>query len=255
MEGKVIALLGSPRKKGTYQLLVSLRGLLEERGLSLEILQLSTLDIKPCKGCQKCILKGKCIYQDDMDTVLSALQSARAVILASPVYIGHITAQLKIFLDRTCAWYHRPPLSGIPFLSVITTAYSGIRETKKYLAKAGMDWGMIPAGSLIRNAGNLGHPVQAHELNRFFYLIRQDRSHYRPALGQLMAFAVQKVLALEVLSRDREYWVDKGWDRQDFFFQCRIGLLHKWISRLFFRILSRNVRRTRQEAESEGGVW
>ncbi len=255
MKEKVIALCGSPRKKGTFQLLQTMQGALRACDLELEIIPVTSLTINPCKGCQKCILKGGCVYQDDMENLLNRLQKARGIILATPVYIGHITGQFKTLLDRTCSWYHRPPLAGKPFLSIVTTAYSGIKETLRYLDKAGMDWGMLPAGHISRNAGNSQSPVTPKEIKQFISLINSNLKTYQPTLRQLMSFSVQKVLAREILDIDRDFWTVQGWDKQDFYFFCRISFFKRLLNRWFYNTLSRNVRKTRIEAKAEGGNW
>ncbi len=252
MKYKIVALHASPRKKSTYKLLQETREIFASHNMDLEIIHIDSLNIKPCRGCQRCILDGKCVHKDDMETVEKTLNEANGVILATPVYIGHVSAQLKIFLDRTCSWYHRPPLVGIAACSLITTAYSGVRQTVSYLEKVAMDWGMIPGPAIVRNAGSVLRPVTRQELSVFIHNVEAPLKQTRPRLIQLISFSVQKVLALYILARDKQYWEMNGWDKKDFFYACRIGPVRKLLNKLFYWNLARNVKKTHALAREAG---
>lgn len=51
-------------------------------------------------GCLKC-RSGNCIHNDDMQLILDAMKICNCMILASPVFMGQITGQLKTMMDRT----------------------------------------------------------------------------------------------------------------------------------------------------------
>lgn len=63
-------------------------------------MSLANKKILPCIGCFEC-RKGICIYDDDMPVILEKLRKADVIILGSPVYMGLISGQMKIFMDRT----------------------------------------------------------------------------------------------------------------------------------------------------------
>ena len=46
---------------------------------------------------------GKCVVNDDMQKLYASLEQADALILGSPVYMGQMSAQAKIFTDRLFA--------------------------------------------------------------------------------------------------------------------------------------------------------
>jgi len=100
---KIVSLLGSPRRKGNSATLANhLLKTAEELGAEIESFELNRLTYRGCQACCAC-KKGKeyCVLNDDLSAVLTAVQEADAVVLASPVYYGEITAQLKGFIDRT----------------------------------------------------------------------------------------------------------------------------------------------------------
>jgi hypothetical protein len=63
---------------------------------------LAGMDIKGCRGCFSCWVKtpGRCIIQDDEETILRAWTSADLVILLTPITFGGYAAELKKAMDR-----------------------------------------------------------------------------------------------------------------------------------------------------------
>jgi len=102
---KIIGFSASPRSDGNTAWVISkiLEGA-KEKGAETEFLRFSDLNIKPCRGCLGC-LRGerKCVVNDDMQKIYAALKTADALVLGSPVYMGQMSAQAKIFTDRLFA--------------------------------------------------------------------------------------------------------------------------------------------------------
>ena len=99
---KAIAIVGSPRKKGNTEILTrhTLRAIGEE-GLDTELISLAGLDIKPCTACMVCKKEESCPIEDDLWPIYTKMKEADAIILATPVYVGSATAQIKALMDRT----------------------------------------------------------------------------------------------------------------------------------------------------------
>lgn len=98
---RVIGISGSPRKKGFTDLLLdeSLDGA-RAAGASTDKIILNDLSLKPCQECRQCSDAGECVQPDEMKTVYQKIYDADALIIASPIYFGTITAQLKTMIDR-----------------------------------------------------------------------------------------------------------------------------------------------------------
>lgn len=96
---KVLGIVGSPRRSGNtaYAVNEALKATAGE-GLETKIIELAGKRISPCNGCWRC---PPCRINDDMQAVYKELRAADGIILASPVYFGCVTAQLKAFMDRT----------------------------------------------------------------------------------------------------------------------------------------------------------
>jgi multimeric flavodoxin WrbA len=98
----VVGICGSPRKAGNSEFLLNeALAVAGERGFETERLLLYELKADYCSDCGDCSKAKPCPKEDDMRVILSALERADGIIVASPVYFGGMTAQLKAVLDRT----------------------------------------------------------------------------------------------------------------------------------------------------------
>jgi multimeric flavodoxin WrbA len=102
----VVSLLGSPRKKSNSSTLARIiSDTLGKRGDTITTHTLNSLTFKGCQGCGACkSTSEKCILKDDLSQVLDDVQQADVLIMATPVYWGEVTAQMKGFIDRTYSY-------------------------------------------------------------------------------------------------------------------------------------------------------
>jgi multimeric flavodoxin WrbA len=109
---KIVAILGSPRPQGNSSTLA--RAFLTaagEQGAEISEFLLNQMNFRGCQACMACKTKSEtCILEDDLATVLTAVQEADLLVLASPVYFGDLSGQLKCFFDRTYSFF-RPDFS------------------------------------------------------------------------------------------------------------------------------------------------
>jgi multimeric flavodoxin WrbA len=110
----VLGINGSPHPNGNtaYALRYALE-IVEREGIHTTYITLADKDIAPCDGCFAC-RSGECVHDDDMTAIHEALLRCDGLILASPVYMGLITGQMKVMMDRTvrCRADGRFELSG-----------------------------------------------------------------------------------------------------------------------------------------------
>lgn len=99
----ILGICGSPRHETTEYVLKEGLKELEEEGFETKLFSVSGKQITPCQHCNYCITNKKCIIQDDMVELYDYLKKAKGIIMASPMYNGGITAQLKSVMDRTRA--------------------------------------------------------------------------------------------------------------------------------------------------------
>lgn len=103
---KIVSLLGSPRTNSNSSA-IARRFLETAAGLGAEVseYELNRLAYRGCQGCYACKTKlDRCVLSDDLTEVLAAVSEADLVLLATPVYYGEITSQLKGFVDRTFSY-------------------------------------------------------------------------------------------------------------------------------------------------------
>jgi len=240
----VVAISGSPRKGMTNKLLEDISDALAPYHVEVTIVRLQGYEIRDCVGCEACIRKtSQCIQQDDAQAILSQLLQADGIILASPVYMMSVTGKLKSLIDKTASWVHRPPLVGKPVLLVATTAGSGLGGVLKYLDQVTIEWGAFPTGRIGRTASSSGS-ISNKAIEQFVWHLWAEKDQYAPTFRQLIWYQVQKVLALKVLALDRAYWVERGWDKQPYYFPCRISPLKRLVAWSAYRILYWRVRPT-----------
>ena len=81
---------------------------LSSRGHEVSVAPLRGLNIQSCRGCWGCWVKtpGRCVIQDDMEGVLTAVGQADWLILASPLPMGFVSARLKRCMDRLIPLVH-----------------------------------------------------------------------------------------------------------------------------------------------------
>jgi multimeric flavodoxin WrbA len=103
---KVLGVLGSPRLGGNSDILLdqALAGA-KDAGAAVEKIVLSRKNISGCLDCQKCNENGLCVIEDDMPEIHQKILEADAVIHSVPVYFWAMTAQMKAYLDRWCAFF------------------------------------------------------------------------------------------------------------------------------------------------------
>jgi multimeric flavodoxin WrbA len=99
---KVCGIIGSPRKGGNVDLLVSrvLEGARSQGAETCKV-YLDDLNIKPCRSCGIDPNPKHCLFDDDMKVIYSALESCDGIVLGSPVYFDSVSAQTKLMIDRS----------------------------------------------------------------------------------------------------------------------------------------------------------
>ncbi len=118
----VFVIIGSNRKQG--ETAKAVKHLLEEiNPITQKIVFANELNIAPCTGCNVCRSKLQCSQQDDAQGLLQDMMNSDAVIIASPIYFGNLSGQLKVVLDRLYPAYRgggKSELAGKPLYLIYT---------------------------------------------------------------------------------------------------------------------------------------
>ena len=106
MQMKILILNGSPRLNGnTMHMVNAFKQGAEEAGHSVQIENVSHMNIRGCMACEYCHTKekGVCVQKDDMQKLYQEILSADMLVFASPIYYFTLSAQLQSAIHRTYA--------------------------------------------------------------------------------------------------------------------------------------------------------
>jgi multimeric flavodoxin WrbA len=126
-----VAVVGSPRVAGnTAAATAAATAVLAAAGATCQTFVLGELDVGYCLGHDECEEWDECPIADDAAEVIDALWAADAVIVASPVYGGTMSGQLKVLFDRCChRYYHDPYMRARVVGLIAVTAETSLDET------------------------------------------------------------------------------------------------------------------------------
>jgi multimeric flavodoxin WrbA len=104
---EIVALLGSPRASGNSAFIAErFLKAARKKGARTTVFALNKLSYRGCQACDACKTRlDRCALKDDLAPVLDAVKRADVLLLATPVYYGDVTAQMKGFIDRTFCFF------------------------------------------------------------------------------------------------------------------------------------------------------
>jgi len=182
---RILAIYGSPRRKGNTSLLLknAVKGAIEV-GAEVEEMILRDLKISPCLEIYGCKETGRCVIQDDFQQVYDKLLSCQGLMLASPIFFYTVSAHTKILMDRCQSlwakkyWLEKPPIEkrkatrkGL-FISVGATKGKRLFEGTLLSIRYFFDvldtelWRSLLYRSLDLERDILGHPEYLLEAHR-----------------------------------------------------------------------------------------
>jgi multimeric flavodoxin WrbA len=123
MQKKILGVVGSPRKNGNTDILVSkvLAGA-SSVGALTKLIRLGDFSIKECDGCHACWKGEHCAKKDDMEGFYREIIQSDCIVLGTPVYWYGPTALMKGFIDRLVFFNsprHRELVRGKSLMIVI----------------------------------------------------------------------------------------------------------------------------------------
>jgi multimeric flavodoxin WrbA len=251
---KVVAFVGSARKKHTYDAVQRFLDNLRSYGeVETETVFLSDHDLQICRGCKLCTDRGEelCPLKDDRDLLLAKFFAADGVVLASPNYSFNVSGRMKIFLDRLAFAFHRPRGFGKAFTGITVEAIYRGREIVKYFDFVGKALGFnVVKGSLLKSLEPMTAKVRKRNErtidrhSRKFYRALVGKKMPAPSLFRLFMFRWGRTslrLMLDEEWRDYRYYKEKGWFTSDFFYPTRLGPLKKAVGRVVDTAVARRI--------------
>ena len=179
-----------------------------------------------CVGCNQCLYvsEEKCPHVGDFAPILRKIDEADVIILASPVYVYHVTGAMKVFLDHFAyRWMlHRPEPSMFhkQGVCICTAAGAGVKPTLKDMADSMFYWGI----GKIHKYGLVVHATKwdkvrpdtkaaiDHDTTKLAAKITANYGKVRPGLKTKAMFMVMRMIRQKRYSEiDNPYWEEHGW--------------------------------------------
>ncbi len=90
---KVLVFKGSPHINGTTNTIRDefIKGA-KEKGLQIEIIDVAHILLHPYLGCNKCGMNGRCIQNDEGNTILDKILNSDCLVFVTPVYYFAMSA-------------------------------------------------------------------------------------------------------------------------------------------------------------------
>ncbi len=259
---KIVVISGSPRKNGNTMSIVKIIEkiikTLDER-IEFKYLHLIDMDLKWCRGCWRiyCLKKGgtSCPLKDDSLAIKKELDSADALIFASPCY-GHLPSALFAnFTNRFMYLDHLPEYIGTPALIVATTETDGATRVTNYInTMFALPWGCDVTGKLAVNHTFFKTNEKYHEkimkriniVSNHFYKTIVDQKTKPPSLMQYLCFLYNRdeaILYKDILTGRYQFWENRKWFKSVYYYDTKIYLHHRVIGYLVLLAMNTYARR------------
>ncbi len=179
-----------------------------------------------CVGCTMCFMESekKCPHYEKLKPLTDAMDEADVIILASPVYVYHVTGAMKTFLDHYgYRWMvHRPEESMFKKQGVCisTAAGAGMKPTNKDMADSLFFWGVpkIYRYGMRVAAVNWNRVSEKNKgkidrnTSKIAKKIISNANHIKPGIKTRGMFLIVHFLQKKGLNpNDAKYWKDRGW--------------------------------------------
>ncbi len=98
----ILGISGSPTGGSSTDILVNtiLEGATANH-VKTRFVRLNDKNILPCQSCGKSPEPDYCFFHDDMDELYGLMEKSEGIVLGSPIYFDSVSAQTKLFIDRT----------------------------------------------------------------------------------------------------------------------------------------------------------
>ena len=180
-----------------------------------------------CLGCTQCFTtdERKCPHYNKLKPITDAMDEADLIILASPVYVYHVTGSMKAFLDHYgYRWMvHRPEekMFRKQGVCISTAAGAGMKSANKDMADSLFFWG-IPKVYKYGNAvasidWNHVSDKKMQEIEKktdsLAKAIIRNNGRVKAGLKTKGFFHIMRALQKKGWNeRDVKYWREKGWN-------------------------------------------
>lgn len=220
---RIVSMVASPTGKFSNTYRIHRRILAEARRFYPDIDETTIFfnekQINPATGCITCLRKGYCPQQDDVAAIQAEVAASDGVIFGTPVYMMHVSAQAKAFLDRCLGWAHRPVLQGKYVLNVASGLGLGADVVTGYLAQVWTTFGAQVVGhvegqAIIKgvwlNQAELADQSRAMAQELVSAIVEQRQypvpEYERERFGRFRTLINMPMVGAKLFTADQEFW-------------------------------------------------
>jgi multimeric flavodoxin WrbA len=215
---KILLISASPHKlkSSTFALAKEVLRGASGKGAKTEIVHLSDYRIGFCRACDLCHRIMVCPIKDDVALLGRKILEADGIILASPNYLNHITADMKALFDRLTGFIHCKMLLGKYICGVATSGSGNDKPVLGFFESYANFCGAIYSGGVscrapakedkLKEALALGKKL-AQDVRKKAKYPRQEKI----IKAGLKFFAGIMGIYKEVWKKEYAYWKNKGW--------------------------------------------
>lgn len=182
-----------------------------------------------CLGCNACFMKSEtlCPHYELLKPITKAIDEADVLILASPVYVYHVTGGMKVLLDHYgYRWMvHRPEerMFCKQAVCISTAAGAGMKDTNKDMSDSTFFWGVAKTYRYgVRVAAVTWESVSDRrkikiekETTALANKIKKNDGKIKPSMKTKAFFHLMRWLQRKGWGEvDKKYWMEKGWDQR-----------------------------------------
>lgn len=123
---KVFVLVGSRKREGnTAKFIQSVTSRLDQTIYNIEFAFPQDYDISICDGNEDCFINVNYGMNEALKKLQDKVLKADILIVGSPVYVHSMSADLKLFIERSAWWVHTLRLQGKPVVVMSTCGSNG----------------------------------------------------------------------------------------------------------------------------------
>lgn len=179
-----------------------------------------------CTGCTACFTESetKCPHYEKLLPITRAMDDADLIILASPVYVYHVTGSMKAFLDHY-GWrwlVHRPEgkMFSKQAVCISTAAGAGMKSTNKDMAHSTFFWGVAKTYrfgiAVMGTSWDNVNPKKKQKIEKKMDLlakrIARRQGTVKPSMKtKVFFFFLRQMMKHGWNKADADYWEEKGW--------------------------------------------
>ncbi len=181
---------------------------------------------KFCLGCTNCFMNSekKCPHYEALTPITQAMDNADVIILASPVYVYHVTGAMKTFLDHYgYRWLVHCPESSMfrkQGVCIATAAGAGIKSTLKDMSHSLFFWGVARIYQYGLGVASTNWDIVSEKkksaINKNITAIAkqivQRNGRVKPSLKTKIMFNIMRMMQKSGWNeKDVKYWKKQGW--------------------------------------------